>query len=281
MFVYQLCDFKYLTSLGLTGQGPEDMLFPFFMQSDTEASGEQTLYDVNLARIKTLTVDSLLTGTKATVKKDIPLPAKVLGSTDMAQADEKYIGTTDMGEGLFFIYSIVDDALTWIPYSSSLADMSNEDLRMQVSQDRITVQVEKGLVAVAMRYYNQLFLYDTNGKPLKGGSFGKEIEPVFEGNNMSTSSRLFFSQLSSTKDYIYVVAANQTHRDRRPSSQRLSDLFIFDWNLNHVKTLKTNKRIQRILIDPVYGRLLAICIDDEEELEFCYAHFKENELSIR
>ena len=45
-----------------------------------------------------------------------------------------------------------------------------------------------------------------------------------------------------------------------------------------MKTFKTNKCIQQLIVDPVYRRLLLLCINDEEEPELYYADFQESQL---
>lgn len=278
LYVYRLNDFKCVANIGTVGQGPEDMIFPFFLHNNISSSNQQTIYDVNMARIKTIDIHSLLSGSKEIIKQNIPLPAEVIGSTDMSQIGDSYYGTKDSNEGLFFIYSQTDSIMKWIPYPKSVQPSEGNKLTT-VGQSRITVHLNQKLVAVAMRYYNQIFLYDNKGEFLKGVTLGKEVEPVYESpEKLSTLSELFFSQISSTDNYIYLVTANQYYKDTRPASQRPRDIVVFDWELNHVKTFKTNKCIQQLIVDPVYRRLLLLCINDEEEPELYYTDFQESQL---
>lgn len=277
LFIYRLKDFECLANIGSVGQGPGDMVFPFFLHGNKAATlKEQTLYDVNLSRLKTIDIDALLHGSTNVIKQNVSLLSELSGSTDMVQMGDCYFGTKDLDQGLFFRYSSADSTMGWIPYPSSL--LSIEDARQgNVNQSRMTAQVNEGLLAVAMRYYNQIFLYNAKGELLRGGTLGQKIEPIFENNQeLSESSKIFFSHIYSTDNYIYLVTANQYYKDKRPSSRRSSDIIVLDWDLNHIKTFHANRRIQQLILDSIYHRLLVLCVNDEEAPELYYTDFEED-----
>ena len=71
LYVYRLNDFKCIANIGTVGQGPEDMIFPFFLHNNISSSNQQTIYDVNMARMKTIDIHSLLSGSKEIIKQMI------------------------------------------------------------------------------------------------------------------------------------------------------------------------------------------------------------------
>lgn len=274
LYFFQLKDFKFLKSAGNTGQGPTDFIFPFFLENTPLSSSELSIYDTNLSKLKVLNINHLLNNMAEFLIRETTIPATILGSTDMAQITNNYYGSKDVGLGMFFIYSPSNNAMEWIPYPPSVSNKQKE-IDLNINQNRITVHPQKKLIATAMRFYNQIFLYDSNGKLLKSGTFGKEIKPKIENNKISVLSDMFFTQIYSTEKYIYLVLTNQKYKDKRPSSLKPSKIVILDWNLNHIKTLYTDKRIHSIAVDSLYNRLLILGIDDEENPELYYSNWSE------
>lgn len=277
LYFFQLKDFSLLKNIGNTGNGPEDFLYPFFLFNNNSLLNELSLYDVNLAKIKTIKMNYLLNDSSHCISTNRAIPSCLIGSPDMAQIDNTYYGSKDLGLGMFFTYSSKDKMEKWVPYPPSVSN-NKEEIRFNINQSRITVNHKKKLIVAATRFYNQLFLYNSNGELLRSGTFGKKINPEIENKKISTSSDIFFTHLYSTDKYIYVVMTDEKYRDNRLPSQRYSKIAIFDWNLNHIKTLYSNKHIYSVVVDTIYNRLLLLCMNDDREPELYYDDYDESKL---
>lgn len=62
LYFFQLKDFNLLKNIGDTGKGPEDFLYPLFLFNNNYLPDELSLYDVNLAKIKTIHPPYILWG---------------------------------------------------------------------------------------------------------------------------------------------------------------------------------------------------------------------------
>ncbi len=129
-----------------------------------------------------------------------------------------------------------------------------------------------------MRYYNQLYIYDELGEIIKYGSFGKEITPIIEGDKLKDSSSIFFSSIYSTDNYIYLVLSDQIYRNTNFRNLPPTKIAIFDWDLNPIRLIQTNKLIRNIVIDSMYKRMFAICYDAEDNSEIFMCHWDETDI---
>lgn len=102
---------------------------------------------------------------------------------------------------------------------------------------------------------------------MKGETFGKEIAPKIVNNQIDTSTKIIFVQIYSTNKYIYLVLSDMHYGENASSNWQPSQVAIFDWDMNHVLTLKTNIYIYSIVIDPVFNRMLVLSYDKEENPE--------------
>ena len=87
---------------------------------------------------------------------------------------------------------------------------------------------QKERIATAMKFYNQLFLYNTKGEVLKGGTFRKEIAPKIVNNQIDASTKIFFTQIYSTDKYIYLVLSDMYYGKNTSSNRQPSQVTIFD-----------------------------------------------------
>ena len=276
LYFYRLNDFQFLKSTGRAGKGPQDFKFPFFLKGANVASDELLIYDAELAKCKTFRINPTSTDSLVYWMKETKIPAEIIASTDMAQIKNTFYGSQDSGKGMFFIHPIESDRVEWVPYPPSIPNYEEApEANLSVKQNRITVNPNKKRIATAMKFYNQLFLYNTKGEVLKGGTFREEIAPKIVNNQIDTSTKIFFTQIYSTDKYIYLVLSDMHYREKASSNWQPSQVAIFDWDMNHVLTLKTNIYIYSIVIDSVFNRMLVLSYDKEENPELYYSNWDE------
>lgn len=266
LYIYCLSDFKFIRNMGKSGQGPTDCLFPFFVKNDISTPNEFTISDASLGKCKKFKLNHNQKDSLIYLVKETAIHPEILGSTDMTQLANNYYGTQDQMQGLFFIHHLEQDTTEWIPYPNSIPELKEDELKT-TKQSRITVNLKKKRIAAAMRFYNQLFIYDENGKQLKSKSFGDELIPKIVNQRIEPSSKIFFGRICSTEQYIYLILSNQTYRSTHTGDTPPSKIAIFDWELNHIRTLQTDQNVYNMLVDSLYKRILFFVSDAEKNSE--------------
>ncbi len=264
--VYNRSDYSLVGTFGFQGQGPGDFGYPFFLCTDRNSKGLIQIYDVNLAAFKQIDI-------KKTLEKDpqaiisSPMPPQIIGSPDLIQYKDFYMGNLDFDNRLFFIYHAPTKQLKWVEFPSSLKIPIEEDCFS--GQNRITINFQSQRIVSAMHYYNKVFLYDTQGTYLKEVQVGEEeIKPQLDSRNWITKeSKVFCMRIQSTNRNIYMLVHNMKQGDERPSSSRI---IVLDWELHYLKTYQMPYPIIDILIDEQQNRIIYKTINEEGDMSIHY-----------
>lgn len=260
--VYNMNQDSIISSFGQNGQGPDDFIYPLFL-NNVNGMDSITCYDTGLKTLKIMDKNECISSHSVKIVSR-SMPPQLLSSPDLSQERFGYIGCTDTGgEGLYFKYMESEDTLIWVNYPPSIQDLKG----IAGNGSRITCNDSMQRVAISMRYYNRLFLYDCDGNILREVQMGKdEITPQidFKHKHVKRESILCSFDIQSTDSYIYVLSFYQPEMDvHKPDLT--SKIFVFDWDLNYIKTYLLPHKAHSMDIDKNANKLIYIGNDKSEE----------------
>lgn len=273
-YVYNRADFSYQGSFGSLGQGPNDFLFPFFLNHNEEMAGCFTVYDVNTASFKKLEYESLMKGNQNAMSS-VRMPSPLIGSPNLTQlTDGSFWGNIDSGQGLFFIYKEDTKELKWIDFPENLLQPKGDFTVMNMN--RISVNENQGKVVSAMGYYNLLFLYDIEGNLSKKVQLGNEpIRPTIIGeHHISGDNLICCRDIESTNEAIYVLMQNVKEKNFENMDNPPSRIIVLDWNLNYLKTYQLPFYSMEFFVDEEYHRIIFTKLNEEGGTDICYIETK-------
>lgn len=259
--VYNINQDSIIHSFGNSGQGPDDFIYPLFLSNAKMDS--IYCYDTGLRTLKVMERKECVNSVQVKVISRA-IPSQLLASPDLSKEKFGYIGCTDTGEeGLYFKYIENTDTLIWINYPQSIQCPKG----MNGRGSRLTSNDSIQRIAISMRYYNQLFLYNYDGEILKKVQIGNdEIFPQIDHKQkrIKKESILCNLDIQSTRAYIYVLALYRPEKDvYKPDVT--SKILVFDWDLNYVKTYLLPHKAHSINVDESSQNIIYVGNDENEE----------------
>ena len=261
-YIYDADSFLFKEKFGFSGNGPEDFLFPFFMNQTDSVSEHVSVYDVNLASFKDINIKRLLAHEEKAIVSS-SMPSALIGASVLVENNHLYYGNIDSGEGLFFVYDSILNVCNWISFPSSLLPSEGDFTVM--NSNRIAVNTRLNRVVSGMRFYNKLYLYDVEKKEmLKEVMIGRNpIFPILEGQSINGESQLCCMETHATDQYVYVLMQRVREKDWDNADGEPSRIIVLDWELNYVKTYQLAHHTNSFAIDVRNNRILYTAANDE------------------
>lgn len=261
-YIYDADSFSFKEKFGFSGNGPEDFLFPFFMDQTDSVSENVSVYDVNLASFKDINIKRLLAHEEKAIVSS-SMPSALIGASVLVENNHLYYGNIDSGEGLFFVYDSILNVRSWISFPSSL--LPSEGGFTVMNSNRITVNNRLNRIASGMRFYNKLYLYDVEKKEmLKEVMIGRNpVFPILEGQSIDGESQLCCMETHATEQYVYVLMQRVREKEWDNADGEPSRIIVLDWKLNYVKTYQLAHHTNSFAIDVRNNRILYTAVNDE------------------
>lgn len=268
-YVYDKNSFELKGKFGVSGNGPYDFIFPFFVERTQPVSGRLSVYDVNLASFKEIDVARLLAHQDGAIAVS-SMPPSLIGASVLAKDGSRYYGNMDGGEGLFFVYDSLAGNREWIPFPASLQAAEGDFTVMNAS--RISVRPDGNRIVAGMRFYNKLFLYDAGKREwMKETGIGQEaIAPIVKQQSIDGESRLCCMDVQSTDKHVYVLMQRIKEKDWDSMEKEPSRIVVLDWDLNYVKTYQLAHFTNTFTVDASTGRILYTAVDENEHTKLYY-----------
>ena len=262
-YVYDNRSFAFKGYFGKIGHGPDDFLFPFFVNNAKFEGGILELFDVNAASFKKVPLNQMLDKAANGVISE-KMPSQLIGSPNLTRIGRNdMVGNFDNGKGLFFMYKGDDDTMKWIEFPAILLQPKDDFTVMNMNRIAIHTQTHK--VVSAMGYYNLLFLYNESGVLEKTVQVGDvERRPIIMGDfQFSEDTYICSREVVATDEYVYVLMQNIKETDFGKNDNPPSRILVFDWNLNYQKTYELPHYSMTFALDESQGRIIYTTLDEE------------------
>lgn len=262
--VYSTTDFELQYEFGYKHAGPESVDYPMFMIAKPESEPIQ-LYDINTRQIIHLNKENNSYSIKKELMSDDLWPPINLNKV----SENTYFANSlpPFNEGLFFRYNKDSSEKKWFPFLENLKSDNEEDMTV-LNRNIIYANKKGSLLICAMKYYNKIFAFDFNGNILKEILIGESpIEPALEisgSEQFTDKTEMFFTNIAGSDNYFYCLYNNKKVHSGKEGMGN-SKIFVFDWNLNHTKTIQTDKIISAMDVHCDDSYLLGIVFDEEED----------------
>lgn len=274
-YVFHRDDYSFVGSFGVEGNGPDDFLFPFFLNTDIRKDGILQVYDVNNALFKDVNLQKALVHESGAVRTS-PIPPLLIGSPNLIQQNDSiFLGNMDNGKGLFFFYNKKSNVINWVDFPDGLLPPVDGDFTV-MNMNRIACHSGKGRVVSTLSYYNRLLLYDLNGVLLKDVQIGNEtIKPSLENKFMITpESRLCSTDIQCSDNYCYVLAQDMAVECYESPGEARSRIIVLDWDLNYVMTYLLPHYARTFVLDELNGRIIYTAFTSDGNTEVYYIESK-------
>lgn len=249
--VFPNIDSPSLIGYSMRGQGPNDLLFPFFVRNASQTLNNKVkLVDLNAWSIKKI---NLFNGNLNRIDFDIisslPLipPIKDYNETDSAI----YGNDVDMQHGIFFIYNKNSKEIFDVAYfyDKEVLNKYSSEVIPYLFENHLVVNEKAGTACVGMLNINSIFFYDLVGELKKELVIGKKIiypEPDLKYLDFPNAKKYFVS-MSGTNNFLYCLY----------NAFDLSRIIKFDWDGNLLSIMQVDMKLEKISVDPtdkyVYG----------------------------
>lgn len=255
---YDLVSFKEQFSFGEFGDGPADFMLPLPVKSADQKKNCISVLDVNNGRLSDIYVDKDSLSVSGTTMDELLFCFNINRLNDTLYAGTKM---GEQSEGLFFTYNATDKEFGWVDYSTGYEKELSE-ARSSLYYSALCANAEKGIFIVALRYFNRLLFFDADGSLLKEVQIGKKLlSPVWDKEfQMVALSPYYFEDVCITDDFIYALWSNNSLEDEALQLAN-SQVFVFDWNLNHVNTYNLDAPVLRMAVVPD-NRFMVGLVDD-------------------
>lgn len=231
------------------GQGPEDVIFPFFTRETRQPGKRVKLVDIYGGSIKE--VKSGLSKQPARIQfNSTKLPAIAMPE-HFAETDSCIYATAVDDKGfMFYIYNKNNQKATNIEYwedKEELVKKYSEEAVPFLLTGTICLNEERGLICRCMQFINCLYFYDLQGNLLKEVVIGKERKMPKEGKpeNLGFPGNNQYSHyVTGTNSHLYILYSGEE------DSYSSDKVLILDWDGNTQRMIQTDKEIARIAVTP-------------------------------
>lgn len=246
----------------MKGQGPDELLFPFFIQNLFQLKNEKIkLFDLNSWSIKELSSDAN-SCSKLKIDTAIPLPI-IPAVKDFNETDSCIYGIdVDMQHGLFFIYNKNEQKIKTIDYPYKDKNLSNKyspKLIPYLFENHLIVNESADMVCVGMVNINTLYFFDLIGNLKKEIVIGDEIMfPEADSKYLDfPSAKKHIVSMTGNKDFVYCLYNNFI------GVTNYSKIFKFDWKGNLISIIQTDINLEKISVTPNNGYIYGIRMSEE------------------
>lgn len=169
----------------------------------------------------------------------------------------RYVGLGGMLEGKLYFFNLDSTRVSVTPFvpKTNPGPKTREDF-MFMYNGKIGVNKEKEKIVIANHYFNQLEIYDYNGKLLKEIRIGNLDSPF---SKQSGNTKFHYVNVDVTEKYIFAIYLGKT------PSLGLDDLFgakaeihVFNWDGKPIAKLLLDRVIGAISVNSKKGIILSV-----------------------
>jgi hypothetical protein len=170
-------------------------------------------------------------------------------------------GNTVLGNGLLYKYPMnINEQPVW--FNLPVYDHLKENIRQYAVTNKFWIHEKRHRLAIAMRFYNVIHIFDMDGNLQKTISFGKKTEPEINYKLEmvdSDHSVSCFTDIYGTNDRIFALWKGGKRQEKKNSV-----LFELDWDGNLIRTFRLDREIACIAIDQTNRDIYGVAIGYEE-----------------
>lgn len=262
--VYDMATKTKLASLGLKGNGPEDVISPiFFNNRRVQADSCLSLYDSSSRETLTLSL------TDYSIIK-APLNKAIRAEASVNYFDNCAISYTIMpGDYMFKIVQFEPETETHIAYPFSLSDENAEKIAKNPTflTKIIYANESRKRIMISMSYLDAYYLYDFDGKLLKefhlandDFDINKAVSQLFDPGSEYLRNICSYA----TNRYCYL---RRIYYKEDTESNRENTVVKVDWDGNPVAIIKMHDSLKSYCIDSNEDIIAIDNITHEEDTE--------------
>lgn len=153
----------------------------------------------------------------------------------------------------------------WVPGYPNILGLDIRNMKQNVYAANLCIHPQKGVIVAALRYINTINFYDLNFDMTKARAFGEvyifpEIQPDKQSINIEKSTKCFID-IASTDKYIYCLY------DGSDNYSVSSTVIILDWEGNHIRNIKVDRSLRKIVVEKSDKFLMALAGNEEETFD--------------
>jgi hypothetical protein len=250
--VYKNLDFSNCLFKWLKGNGPADFIDPVSINKAVDYD-TIVIYEINSRRIKTIYIDE--NNKIGNIKSEFC--NKKIPYIDEFNNTENYITGIDVTDGKVFIYNKSNQNINKIDNYPGTNKEYDEERLKSLYLSRITVNEKRESLCSSLRSINCINFYNLQGERKKTIIIGEKLyfpksHPVFVD---FAQEKIHFESISGTDDYVYCLYRNIISVETIAANVFI---FVFNWEGEHITTIKTNGDIWKIAADKGNNYLLGL-----------------------
>ena len=255
---YPQTSFPVMARYATKGQGPDDLILPFFTREIVQKGGNIKMTDVNAWSLREINpTRSTRIHLNTTRLPIVPM------MQDYAETDLCIYGTNiDSPECLFFIYDKNKQKVKDIRYwdEKQLKSKYPDTHIPFLFTGNLLLHPERGICRT-MNNLNSLFFFDLQGELLKEVVIGTErIWPEADPQFLDfPQANKYVLSLTGNQECLYILYNGYPANTQGACSKILR----FDWEGNLLKSIQTDRDLSQIALTPDGNCLYAIANNEE------------------
>jgi hypothetical protein len=240
--IYKNINFENCLFKGLKGNGNSDFLSPTLINQAIDYD-TTVIFEINSRRLKYIKIDS---NNKISIIKSEFIP-KQIPYPDEFNMTEKYIAGINIDDYNLFIYDKELNKITNTDnYPKPEMEYDNNNLNF-LYYCNVIMNQNINSICCAMLELNCINFYNLQGERYKTVIIGDELyfpkpHPYVLG---FPDEKENFSGITGTNDYVYCLYRGVNAKESATDVK----IFVFNWEGEHITTIKTDGNIVRITAD--------------------------------
>ena len=271
-----------IATFGNVGEGPDEIRsFAFTVDTDNHHRPYLDYLDWGARALNRIHLNRAIHNKGSISERILTLTSDFMMVQRVVQLnDSLFAGGFGIRDGMLFFKETNSGTISFTPFIPETEQTYNYHNIGMVYRGHMAVSFAKERIAVALENFNQVQIYDFNGK-LLSVSQPKLYTPEFLVNENSGSNYYYYNGISVTKDRIiagyYGVHRSKTRDLAMSSDGRIVDLrkgdttghpvskiHIFDWDGNLLEKYILDSRLRAIAIDKTGTVLYGLDIYDDD-----------------
>lgn len=243
--VFDNHDFKLLTSFGNEGNGLSEYSSNTPQPISIYPNVDIQVFDWVKKRIDLYELDSNGNELVATINNDYTLPPSLMLAQKSAFInDTTVLSSGGMGSGFIALTNTYSDKINFFNTIINNTDNYKMNELMILLDCDVSVNTEKQLIAVAPKYFPELFILNFEGEIVKKHTIS-EYNVVNIGDQKQENRMVFFAGASASSEYIYTTFIGKTFSEidqeideNEYNEINLSKVYVFNWDGDFVESYK-------------------------------------------
>ena len=204
---------QVIQSFGISGHGPNDIIFPLFISS---IDHEEVLLQDGFSKQFNV-VDFNKQTEKYVVNKYMDYSNKIFRSSETNISKNLISGRKSGAGKMFYVYGINTDELIEIDFYPEIKDLNpNIDLNYLYAPS-IAMNEERNRILAGMYFFDMFHVYDLSGKRIKTCCFSKNFSPStyrdVTTENIIQKCSEGLVRVFPTRDYCYFLRSSREYVD--------------------------------------------------------------------